>query len=273
MRVRSHHRRARRLRRRHDRRRGLRRARTSPTTSRARRCRRCSTPARRKRAFKHLALTHADGKRWLLVGLGARDAFDAERRPRRRRDRRSAARRSSAPRVAVLGAAAQGRRRDRRGVRRGHRARRLPLRRLQVQDGDDDEPRGLEELVVSAHHDVAAPSRSPASPPRRPNAARDLQNAPGQRADADAARRAGARARRRARARRARCSAASRSATPGWAPSPPSRRAADEEPQLITLRYDARGRRRAGRSASSARRSRSTPAASRSSPALRHVAT
>ncbi|MEA2371666.1 MAG: leucyl aminopeptidase [Solirubrobacteraceae bacterium] len=32
-----------------------------------------------KRTFKHLALTHAAGKRWLLVGLGKRDDFDAER--------------------------------------------------------------------------------------------------------------------------------------------------------------------------------------------------
>src|SRR3954454_2937929 len=32
-----------------------------------------------KRAFKRLALTHAWGKRWLLVGLGARSAFAAER--------------------------------------------------------------------------------------------------------------------------------------------------------------------------------------------------
>jgi len=30
-------------------------------------------------SFKHLALHHADGRRWLLVGLGARDRFDAER--------------------------------------------------------------------------------------------------------------------------------------------------------------------------------------------------
>src|SRR5690349_12878075 len=32
-----------------------------------------------KRSFKHLALAHADGKRWLLVGLGERDRFTAER--------------------------------------------------------------------------------------------------------------------------------------------------------------------------------------------------
>ncbi len=30
-------------------------------------------------AFKHLALTHASGKRWILVGLGARDDFTPER--------------------------------------------------------------------------------------------------------------------------------------------------------------------------------------------------
>jgi leucyl aminopeptidase len=30
-------------------------------------------------SFKALALTHADGRRWLVVGLGARDEFDAER--------------------------------------------------------------------------------------------------------------------------------------------------------------------------------------------------
>ncbi|MCW3015546.1 MAG: putative cytosol aminopeptidase [Solirubrobacterales bacterium] len=29
--------------------------------------------------FKHLAVTHAGGKRWVLIGLGDREAFDAER--------------------------------------------------------------------------------------------------------------------------------------------------------------------------------------------------
>lgn len=32
-----------------------------------------------KTTFKHLAVTHAAGKRWVLVGLGDRDGFDAER--------------------------------------------------------------------------------------------------------------------------------------------------------------------------------------------------
>ena len=32
-----------------------------------------------RRSFKSLALTHADGRRWLVVGLGSRDEFTAER--------------------------------------------------------------------------------------------------------------------------------------------------------------------------------------------------
>src|SRR4051794_31806649 len=32
-----------------------------------------------KRGFRKVALTHADGRRWLVAGLGARDEFDPER--------------------------------------------------------------------------------------------------------------------------------------------------------------------------------------------------
>src|SRR3954449_2431859 len=32
-----------------------------------------------KRAFRKLALTHADGRRWLVAGLGKREEFDPER--------------------------------------------------------------------------------------------------------------------------------------------------------------------------------------------------
>src|SRR3954454_17726041 len=32
-----------------------------------------------RRTLRKLAVTHAGGKRWILVGLGARDAFDPER--------------------------------------------------------------------------------------------------------------------------------------------------------------------------------------------------
>src|SRR5207244_5724737 len=32
-----------------------------------------------KTRFKHLAVTHAEGKRWIVAGLGERERFDAER--------------------------------------------------------------------------------------------------------------------------------------------------------------------------------------------------
>src|SRR6059036_3267465 len=32
-----------------------------------------------KTRFKHLAVTHAEGKRWIVAGLGERARFDAER--------------------------------------------------------------------------------------------------------------------------------------------------------------------------------------------------
>jgi leucyl aminopeptidase len=32
-----------------------------------------------RRSFKHLAVWHHEGRRWLLVGLGPRDAFSPER--------------------------------------------------------------------------------------------------------------------------------------------------------------------------------------------------
>ena len=63
--------------RRHDRHRGLR-----GQGDRARRRRRAagdsSTPARRKGGLRKLAVTHAGGRRYILVGLGKRDDFDAE---------------------------------------------------------------------------------------------------------------------------------------------------------------------------------------------------
>ena len=110
-----------------------------------------------KAAFRKLALTHDDGKRWLVAGLGKRDEFDPERARivARRRDRpRPRARRA----LAVLGAPPPRLRRARRRVRRGQRDGRLRLHAVQVQaattttTGD-----GVAELIVSAHHDVAGP--------------------------------------------------------------------------------------------------------------------
>ena len=125
--------------------------------------------------LRKVAVTHAEGRRWLLVGLGERDAFDAER-----------------ARIAAATALA--------------RAQEIGARILcwevphRVEDdviaglvegtvlagyrfdayksgGDADEPR-LGELVVSAHHDTAAVVDAARIVSEAVNAARDLQNTP-----------------------------------------------------------------------------------------------
>ena len=121
--------------------------------------------------LRKLATAHAAGSRYVLVGLGKRDEFDAER-------------------ARVAAAAVAGR------------ARELGTRRLcwevphHVQapgfvegtvlaayeyrahkTGNDDGPR-IEELVVSAHHDTSAGVEAAAAGAQAANAARDLQNAP-----------------------------------------------------------------------------------------------
>ena len=129
-------------------------------------------------AFRHLAVTHAQGRRFVLVGLGRRDELDAER-----------ARRAAA---AVHG-----------------RAKELGTRVLcwelphKVDDtlaaalveatvlagyrfdryksgagDDDDDPAGIDELIVSAHHDVAAAVHRGAVGGRAQNLARELQDTP-----------------------------------------------------------------------------------------------
>src|SRR3954452_6382877 len=104
-----------------------------------------------KPAFKHLAVAHADGKRWVLVGLGERDAFTPER-------------------ARIAAATAQ--------ARAGELGARALCWEVPHHVGDDaagalvegtvlgayrfdrfkeppsDEPPRLEDLVVSAHHDV-----------------------------------------------------------------------------------------------------------------------
>lgn len=127
-----------------------------------------------RRSFKHLAVTHAAGKRWLLVGLGARDRFDAERA------RVAAA--TAFDRAKELGSGVlcwevphhvaddvvsglvEG------TLLAGYRFDRYRSK-------PDDSPRP-QELVLSAHHDVSAPVVRAAVIAVAVNAARDLQNAP-----------------------------------------------------------------------------------------------
>jgi leucyl aminopeptidase len=126
--------------------------------------------------FRKLALTHAEGRRWLVAGLGKRDEFDPER-----------AREAAA---GVLG-----------------RARELGARSLcwelphHLSDahasafaegtvmgayefgefksgGDEDDGAELEELTVSAHHDISVPVEAGRVVAEAVNLARDLQNTP-----------------------------------------------------------------------------------------------
>ena len=124
-------------------------------------------------AFKRLAVAHGEGKRWILIGLGARDAFDLER-------------------ARIAAAVAHGR------------AKEIGARSLcwelphKVSDetaaalvegtvmaayeftaykrARDEDADSLEELVVSAHHDVARPVQSAAVIAEATSFTRDLQN-------------------------------------------------------------------------------------------------
>jgi leucyl aminopeptidase len=126
-----------------------------------------------KRAARKLAVTRADGKRYVLVGLGRRDAFDPE-----------------AARVAA--ATVAGRARDL-GARtlcwevphhvsdahagalvEGTLMAAYTYRAYKGKDEDAE----LESLVLSAHHDVAAAADRAATVTEFVNVARDLQNAP-----------------------------------------------------------------------------------------------
>src|SRR5215210_998646 len=125
-------------------------------------------------AFRHVAVAHADDKRWLIVGLGPRDAFDAER-------------------ARLVSAVALGRAQEvgtralcwelphhvddavAAGFVEGTvlAAYRFDRYRKNAADG-----RRVQELVVSAHHDVSAPVEAAAVVAEAANAARDLQNTP-----------------------------------------------------------------------------------------------
>ena len=129
-----------------------------------------------QRSFKSLAVAHADGKRWILVGLGDRDRFDAERARVASATALARAKELSASSVcwevphhvddAVVAGLVEG----------------AVLGRYeftQFKSARDDEDAGIGELLVSAHDDVAATVDRAATVARFVNLARDLQNTPG----------------------------------------------------------------------------------------------
>ncbi len=126
-------------------------------------------------APRHLALTHAAGRRWILVGLGARDAFGPERARLAAAAVLTRARETGARRlcwelphhvgddVAVALVEAT--------VLAGHRFDRF-------RSTPDPVGRALVELVVCAHDDVGAAVERAATVAAAANRARDLQNTP-----------------------------------------------------------------------------------------------
>src|SRR3954447_20173502 len=125
--------------------------------------------------YKHLAVTHAEGKRWIVAGLGDRDRFDAERA------RVVAVR--AAERAQELGTHelcwelphhsddhVAG------GVVEGTVLSAYRFDRYKARSADDT--KGIERLCVSDHDDRAKAIAAAAIVAHAANAARDLQNAP-----------------------------------------------------------------------------------------------
>ena len=191
-----------------------------------------------KSSFKHLALAHAEGRRWLLVGLGSRDEFDAER-------------------ARVAAATAFGRVRETgarvlcwelphkvddavaAGLVEGTL---LAAYRFDAYKSkrDDDDAKDVEELIVSAHHDVAAPVETGRVVAEAANAARDLQNGP---ANDMTPTRLAQRARELADELGLGCEVLGREQIlyAGMGAFSGVARGSEEEPQLITLRYEPEG--------------------------------
>jgi leucyl aminopeptidase len=124
--------------------------------------------------FRKLAHAHAAGRRWILIGLGARDDFDAER-------------------ARIAAATALGRARElgtrtlcwelphkvpdavAGGLVEGTLLAAYRYTEFKAEPGED---RGPDALVVSAHHDVAAAVDAGRAGAEAANRARDLGNAP-----------------------------------------------------------------------------------------------
>jgi leucyl aminopeptidase len=128
-----------------------------------------------RRAFKKVAVGHACGRRFILVGLGRREEFDAERA--------RAAAAVAQGRAAELGARALCWELPHHvddaiaaGLVEGTALAAYRFDRYKSNTSDDG--RQLEELVVCAHHDVSDPVAAAAVVAEAQNAARDSQNAP-----------------------------------------------------------------------------------------------
>src|SRR5215218_2215055 len=128
-----------------------------------------------RRAFKHLAVAHAEERRWIVVGLGSRETFDAERARIVAATVHARAREIGATTLcwevphhvddAIVAGIVEG------TVLTAYR-----FDRYRNHPEDDG---ALEALLLSAHHDVSEPVGIGTVVAEAQNRARDLQNAPG----------------------------------------------------------------------------------------------
>jgi leucyl aminopeptidase len=128
-----------------------------------------------KAKHRHLAVGHAGGKRWVLVGLGARGQLDGERVRVAAASALGRARELGAKRLCwevphkvgpeIAAAIVEG------TVLSGYRFDRFKRK-------PPEEPAGLEALVVSAHDDLGDVVAEAEIVARAVNSARDLQNTP-----------------------------------------------------------------------------------------------
>jgi leucyl aminopeptidase len=136
-----------------------------------------------RRSFKSLALAHADGRRWLLVGLGSREDFTPERARvaaavAAERAREIAARTlcwelpAEGEPGAVAGALIEG------TILRDYRYERDKSKSGEP-EGDDVAPKALDGLVIASAPDLDGPAADAALIATSVNGARDLQNRPG----------------------------------------------------------------------------------------------
>jgi leucyl aminopeptidase len=124
--------------------------------------------------FRKLTHAHAAGRRWILIGLGDRDAFDAERARIAAAVALGRARELGARTLcwelphkvpdAVAGALVEGTL--------------LAAYRYTAYKSEPGEDRSPQALVVSAHHDVAAAVEAGRAGAEAANRARDLGNTP-----------------------------------------------------------------------------------------------
>ncbi len=123
---------------------------------------------------RRVAVTHADGVRWLVVGLGPREDFDAEGARVAGAVAAAKARELGARTVCWVSPAGAG---EAAGLVEGTVLADYRFARYKGGDEENDST-GLERLVVSGSDDVREPVARAAIVAEAQNAARDLQNTP-----------------------------------------------------------------------------------------------